>query len=155
DQRFRHDGPAGGNQDRVVRSIRVPAHGSIKTLYRSIVYPKLSYTRLGLAGEFADALDGINRSGKPGQDGGLIARARPNLQDAAVFIKLEQLRHAGDDKRLGNGLIECDRKRVISVSSTPQGLWHKNMPRYGTHCFQHLLVTDPVTFLQALDHSRA
>jgi hypothetical protein len=155
-QRLRDHGRGRGDQDAVEE---LP----FAQPQRAVAHPHLDVFQLqefqhfsGASRKLGDSLDGEDLPRQPREDGGLVAGARPHLQDPLVRPDLEHLRHAGNDFRLRDALAEPDGQRVRSVGLLHQGLLDEEMARDLLESVQdggilHSALGDPLDHLLAPD----
>ena len=99
--------------------MRQPTQRSVKTLYGCIENVQLTYLCLSTAGQFGDTLDSKDLCGHPRKDSRLITGTRADFEYTALIIEFKQLSHTCNDKRLGNCLIGRNRKRMVTICTTP------------------------------------
>ena len=80
--------------------------------------------------------------GQPGQQGGVVARARADVEHALAAVQLQQLEHAGDDERLGDRLLGADRQRHVLPRVVAQLGRHEGLARDRADGLEHALVAD-------------
>jgi hypothetical protein len=76
------------------------------------------------------ALDGIEAQAEPRQDGGLVARARADLEQLHARPDLERLGHARDDDGLAQGLAVADGERHVLVGLVGEELGYEQLARH-------------------------
>ena len=101
----------------------------------------------GLLGERDVALDAPHVGAEPGQQRRVVAGAGADVEDALVAVQLQQLAHAGDDERLGDGLAGADRQRDVLPGLGRERLGDEEVARDVADRLQHALVADMVTEL--------
>src|SRR5262249_59101698 len=80
------------------------------------------------------------RTGKLGQDRGLIAQPGSDLEDAVMRLGAEEVGHERDYEGLRDRLIEADRQRRVLVNQRGQEGGHEAVPRDLAHRGQHGVV---------------
>ena len=87
-------------------------------------------------------------------EGGGVAGASPDLEDALIAVKAEFLDRERDDVRLRDGLPAADRQRRVFVGAMPHSRGHEGMPRCEIERAEHGEVADAL-LAQRLDQSAA
>src|SRR5215471_430096 len=112
---WRHAGPTRRDEDAIEGRLVGPAHGAVGHPYPDVARPN-RLERLPCASrEFGNPLDAAHARGQTGEDGGLVAAARPDLQHLLAPRETQQLGHARHDERLRDRLRVTDGQRVITV----------------------------------------
>ena len=112
-QRFRNFRAAGGDDDAVIGRMFRPALGPIAVEDMHVVIAEIGQRRRGFFGELADALDGVNVAGNPGQDGRRITGSGADLEHLFAALERQRFDHERDDIRLRDCLTFLDRQRAI------------------------------------------
>jgi hypothetical protein len=90
--------------------------------------------------ELREDLDRVDLFDQAGEDGGLIPRARSDLEHPVPGFWIDELRHGRDDVRLGDRLAAPDGKRSVSVRVGPHDLRNEEVSRDGPHRLENPLV---------------
>jgi hypothetical protein len=101
--------------------------------------------------QLRDTLDAEHRGGELGEDCGLVAAARADLQHALGTAQRERLRHEGHHVRLGDRLPVADGKRMILIGGAAAARRDEEMPRHTPHRLEHPGIAD-VTILDLQPH---
>ena len=88
------------------------------------------------------ALDGVDLARDAAEHGGGIARTGAHFEHLVARLELQQLDHAGDDVRLGNGLARLDRQRRVLVGELGEMLRHERLARHFAHGGEHQRIDD-------------
>ena len=91
-------------------------------------------------GELRNALDRVDLCRELGQDRGLVARARADVENALASGQRERLADPRDHVRLGDRLASADRQRSVVVGAIAQLLGHEELTRDSLHRREHALV---------------
>src|SRR5690554_4690449 len=98
---------------------------------------------LGFILKRLDTLNTIQSANQGSQYRGLITTAGSHLQHLVQrLVPQQQLRHAGHDVWLGDGLVEAYRQRRIFISAMSESLINENMARCLQDLFQHSKVSN-------------
>src|SRR3990172_9271251 len=106
-------------------------------------------------GERWEDLDRVHVARQPGENRRLVAGAGPDLQDPVFRLRVEKLRHDRHDVRLRDRLFLADGERMVRVGHGSYGLGHEEMPRHGSHGFEHPGVRNASRFHLALHHRKS
>src|SRR5262249_43702337 len=90
-----------------------------------------------------------------GQHRRLVARARPDLEDAVAGSRGKELRHLGDHVRLADGLAGLDREGLVRIRAGGLVVADEPLARDPFHRLEDALVADPAVAQLALDHAPA
>ena len=90
--------------------------------------------------EFPHALHRADLKPHLAEHRGLIARSRADFEHGHSGLRFQQLRHVGDDVRLGNGLAEADGQGVFLIGAVLQRFRNETVPPDGTHGGKYGLV---------------
>src|SRR5690606_38100341 len=107
---------------------------SVADVHVDVLAAGLGEDARGPLAEGRDDLDGLDLAGEPAEDSGLIAGARPDLEDALVAAELERLAHEAHDRWLRDGRPEADRDRMVAVRLFELDLRHEPVARHGAQC---------------------
>ena len=88
------------------------------------------------------ALDAHDFAREPRQDGGLVARAGANFQDAVLRLDLELFGHVADNIGLADGLSASDRQGLVSIGTVGELGSDEVLARHLVHGAQYRLVAD-------------
>ncbi len=95
-----------------------PAAVADADLY-AVVKPKLPEPRPGARRELRDPLDPHDGTAHRGQDRGLVAGPRPDVQDTIARIGCEELEHQTHHERLTDRLARAGGKRAVVIRVQP------------------------------------
>ena len=97
------------------------------------VVPELGEDFFRLLSEAPDPFDARDLRPHGGQDRGLIARTRPDLQDLLPFGRHEKLRHPRHHVGLGDGLVLPDGQGAVDPGAFAQTMRKKEMTGHRAH----------------------
>src|SRR5581483_4679390 len=117
-----------GDDDRVVGRLRVPADRAVADLERDVVEAEVVEDSARARRERREALDGVDVPAEVGQDGRLIARAGPHLEDPLPPGELEGLGHERNGRGMRDRLPVADRERVVVVGAVAERLVDEEVP---------------------------
>jgi hypothetical protein len=106
-------------------------------------------------GEDRQPLDGKHARSQGVEDGRLVSRARPHLQDLLPPRQGELLRHEGDHVGLGDRLAVADGEGVVVVGEGPGRRGNETMPGDLGEGAEHAPVANPPALELGLDHPAA
>src|ERR687895_41559 len=139
-QRRRNACKSGGDQDGVERgSDRQPTASvrdqdfEARNALRGEVVP-------GRPGQVGEALHADHLAREPGQQGGLEAVARADLEDALPSLELQRLEHPGHQRRLGGDLAMRDLDRLVAIGAIRTRGGHKGRAGYRADRLEHARV---------------
>ena len=89
---------------------------------------------------------------QPCQDGRLVARARPDLEDPVPRADVEVLGHRCDHERLADRLAGFDREGLVGVGLAAQGRRDERLARDRAHGGKHTFVRDAARSKLVGDH---
>lgn len=108
-----------------------------------------------MAGEGFDDFDGVEAGLEVGEDGGLIAGAGADFEDARAGEDVEQLGHGGDDVGLRDGLGVADGEGAVLVGEPAEGLGEEEVTRDGAEGGEDAGVFDAAALDLGLHHGFA
>ncbi len=115
-------------------------------------HTELRKPRPGGIGERTVALDRQHLPAEPRQDGGLIAGAGADLEDAVPLLQLQLFGHVGHHEGLADGLSAGDAERAVAVGIVAIGRLDEDLARHLFHGAQHRLIADPASPQAKLKH---
>src|SRR5262245_3838515 len=134
-----------GYDDAVEGRLRRPPQPAVADDGGHIGNTERSQTALGRLLQLAPALDGVDAAAEMREHGGLITRARADLQHLVALVELESFRHESDDKGLRDGLTASDGKRLVAIGVIgPFGI-DEEIARDPLDGAQHIIVADAAT----------
>ena len=154
-ERVRNRRPARGDEDRVVGGMLGPSERAVAMADVNVVEAQVLHSPARQLGQRGVPLDGVNLRGDAGEDGGGIAGAGADLEDAVTRGQLERGGHEGHDIGLGDRLPLFDGKRRVLVGEFGRRSRDKHLPRNLKHGIEHRPVNDPAGCDLLLDHSGA
>ncbi len=154
-QRLRNQRRAGGHDDGIVGSMLRPAPGAIAVQDVNIVVAELSEQRRGLVRKLAETFDRIHIGRDLRQHRGGVTGTRADLENFLAALQHQGFRHEGDDIRLRNGLLACNRERRIVVGEFAKIFRQEQFARHLAHGVKHEFVAHAASGDISLDHFRA
>ena len=105
----------GCHEDSVERGKIGQTYTSVAGVQRDVLDAQGCNLSCSLMPQGVDSLDAGDGAGQSGENRGLIARSRPDLQDSAARRDGEMFGHVGNDKRLADCLTVADGQRAILI----------------------------------------
>src|ERR1035437_1547741 len=153
EQRLRHVGARGANEDRVVRRVRLPAVRAVAEHERDVRHLAQLDRLSRVVEERLDPLDAEDLRRQVREQHGLIPRPRTDLEHALGALQRERLEISRVDRWLADRLRTADRQRRVFVRAMPNARRHEEMARREIQRAQHRHVAHAL-LAQLLDEPR-
>ena len=143
EQRGRHIGATGCDDDRAERGMLRPAERAVTAADLDVVITKFREPLLRDVSKLGVALDREDAGGDRRVHSRCVARARPDLEDSIVRLELRRLGHECDDVGLRNCLAGLNRKRPVVVREFGKLGRQEILARNRGHSCQYQWICNP------------
>ncbi len=134
----------GGHHDARPRRSRWVAPAAVADAdLHAVAEPKLPEPRPGARRELSYPLDPDDGAAHRGQDGGLVAGTRPDVEDTIARVGCQELEHQTHHERLADRLADAGGKRAVVIRTPLFTGRDETLARHDGHRGEDARIVDP------------